>query len=375
MFGLSLSEIVVIALVALIVIGPERLPKTARALGLLMGRAQRYVNDIKSDIEREMHVDDIKKFKDEVASSVTKVKSSVEGEITSITDPIKNLSNPLETVKSEVQDLEKQLKGTLNPLPDLEELKLDEVAKKAASVPLTEAPKTIATKTTATQSSAAVAAGVTTVEETAEGATTEVASPELVQIETKTPIPSQQDTLSSQLKAPAVAMSAPEFSVVPSAAFEPTRLVEPELTITKKLPTSTVAEAIIYPEEDDASLASGVDVVKQRWSPAEIAEVDSESVSESVSQVAGIYEQPGFEPLLEPEYDAGVQEERSEAWDAFVELNDENPVDSDRSLEGLELWEQMPEDKASLKAREQVLASTEAEDKNNSSSINGGSNV
>ncbi|SPY31555.1 Sec-independent protein translocase protein TatB [Oligella urethralis] len=63
MFGLSFSEIIIIALVALIVIGPERLPKTARALGLLMGRAQRYVNDIKSDIEREMHVDDIKSLR------------------------------------------------------------------------------------------------------------------------------------------------------------------------------------------------------------------------------------------------------------------------------------------------------------------------
>ena len=50
MFDVGFSEIVVIAVVALIVIGPERLPKVARTLGHLFGRMQRYVNDVKADI-------------------------------------------------------------------------------------------------------------------------------------------------------------------------------------------------------------------------------------------------------------------------------------------------------------------------------------
>ena len=54
MFDIGFSEMMVIAVVALIVIGPERLPKVARTLGHLFGRMQRYVNDVKADICREM---------------------------------------------------------------------------------------------------------------------------------------------------------------------------------------------------------------------------------------------------------------------------------------------------------------------------------
>ena len=55
-------EIVVIAVVALIVIGPERLPKAARTLGHLFGRLQRYVNDVKADINREIELDELRKL-------------------------------------------------------------------------------------------------------------------------------------------------------------------------------------------------------------------------------------------------------------------------------------------------------------------------
>lgn len=54
MFDVGFSELIVIAIVALVVIGPERLPKVARTAGLLLGRLQRYVNDVKADIKREM---------------------------------------------------------------------------------------------------------------------------------------------------------------------------------------------------------------------------------------------------------------------------------------------------------------------------------
>ena len=59
MFDIGFSEIVVIAVVALIVIGPERLPKTARTLGHLFGRLQRYVSQVKADINREMEAADM----------------------------------------------------------------------------------------------------------------------------------------------------------------------------------------------------------------------------------------------------------------------------------------------------------------------------
>ena len=78
MFDIGFSEIVVIAVVALIVIGPERLPKTARTLGHLFGRLQRYVNDVKADINREIELDELRKLQKEVQTAASELKTSVE---------------------------------------------------------------------------------------------------------------------------------------------------------------------------------------------------------------------------------------------------------------------------------------------------------
>jgi len=78
MFDIGFSELVVIAVVALVVIGPERLPKAARTMGHLFGRLQRYVNDVKSDISREMELDELRKLQKEVQSAAQDLKSSVE---------------------------------------------------------------------------------------------------------------------------------------------------------------------------------------------------------------------------------------------------------------------------------------------------------
>ena len=77
MFDIGFSEIVVIAVVALIVIGPERLPKVARTLGHMFGRLQRYVNDVKADINREMELDELRKLKSEVQAAASEFEQSV----------------------------------------------------------------------------------------------------------------------------------------------------------------------------------------------------------------------------------------------------------------------------------------------------------
>ncbi len=77
MFDIGFSEIVVIAVVALIVIGPERLPKTARTLGHLFGRLQRYVADVKADINREMQLEDLRKLQQQVQTAATEFETSM----------------------------------------------------------------------------------------------------------------------------------------------------------------------------------------------------------------------------------------------------------------------------------------------------------
>jgi len=76
-FDVAFSELIVIAVVALIVIGPEKLPKVARTLGLLAGRMQRYVANVKSDIEREMQFEDLHKIQQEIKQGVMQAKVEV----------------------------------------------------------------------------------------------------------------------------------------------------------------------------------------------------------------------------------------------------------------------------------------------------------
>lgn len=77
MFDVGFSELIVIALVALIVIGPERLPRVARTLGALLGRAQRYVNDVKADIQREVDLDELKDIRSTFQDAAKSVEQSV----------------------------------------------------------------------------------------------------------------------------------------------------------------------------------------------------------------------------------------------------------------------------------------------------------
>jgi sec-independent protein translocase protein TatB len=77
MFDIGFSELMVIAVVALIVIGPQRLPKVARTLGHLFGRMQRYVNDVKADISREMELEELKKMQASMEETARTMHDSV----------------------------------------------------------------------------------------------------------------------------------------------------------------------------------------------------------------------------------------------------------------------------------------------------------
>ena len=81
MFDIGFSELLVIALVALIVIGPERLPKVARTLGHLFGRMQRYVNDVKADISREIELEELRKMQTSMEDAARSFQSSVSKEV------------------------------------------------------------------------------------------------------------------------------------------------------------------------------------------------------------------------------------------------------------------------------------------------------
>lgn len=97
MFDISFMEILVISIVALIVIGPERLPTVARTLGHLYGRCRGFVYSVKTDIHNEMRMEELKKMQSSVQDTVQSVENSIRQSVeqleTTVTDA-KNNENP-----------------------------------------------------------------------------------------------------------------------------------------------------------------------------------------------------------------------------------------------------------------------------------------
>ncbi|HEY7238996.1 MAG TPA: Sec-independent protein translocase protein TatB [Burkholderiales bacterium] len=81
MFDIGFSELLVIGVVALIVIGPEKLPRVARTVGVLAGRLQRYVADVKADINREIELEELRKMRDSMQQAASDFQSSVQSEV------------------------------------------------------------------------------------------------------------------------------------------------------------------------------------------------------------------------------------------------------------------------------------------------------
>lgn len=92
MFDISFFELFVIGVVALVVIGPERLPKVARTAGHLFGRMQRYVSDVKADIGREMELEELRKL-----------RSEFEGAAQSMKDSMKQVTDEVHAAEHEIQ--------------------------------------------------------------------------------------------------------------------------------------------------------------------------------------------------------------------------------------------------------------------------------
>jgi sec-independent protein translocase protein TatB len=85
MIDFGFDKLALIGAVALIVIGPEKLPKVARTLGHLVGKAQRYVSDVKAEVNRSIELDELKKMKTEFEDAARDVEKTVQGEVNSAT--------------------------------------------------------------------------------------------------------------------------------------------------------------------------------------------------------------------------------------------------------------------------------------------------
>ncbi|MDP1558288.1 MAG: Sec-independent protein translocase protein TatB [Nitrosomonas sp.] len=109
MFDIAFTEILIISVVALIVIGPERLPTVARTLGHLLGRVRRYISSVKIDIHNEMRMDELKNLHASVKEAADSMENSVRQEVDEIksmtgAENLTTASSPSSTgVKAEIE--------------------------------------------------------------------------------------------------------------------------------------------------------------------------------------------------------------------------------------------------------------------------------
>ena len=107
MFDIGASEIFVIGVVALLVIGPERLPRVAKTLGHLFGRLQRYVSEVKSDINREIELEELRALKATMQDAARTIQQSVTSQVNYIDSEVKQagaeVNKQVESAKQEIE--------------------------------------------------------------------------------------------------------------------------------------------------------------------------------------------------------------------------------------------------------------------------------
>src|SRR5687767_2511767 len=101
MFDIGFSELLVCGVVALVVIGPERLPKVARTMGVLFGRLQRYVTQVKADINREMDLAELGKVKTEFESAARSFQTDVESKANEMERELREAQGSIERTLDE----------------------------------------------------------------------------------------------------------------------------------------------------------------------------------------------------------------------------------------------------------------------------------
>jgi sec-independent protein translocase protein TatB len=117
MFDIGFSELLIIGVVALVVLGPERLPRAARTAGHLLGRLKRYVGDVKADISREMQLEELRKLQAQVEQQVREVERQVDETAASASDEVAGLSDQMRAAMAEQDRYAAVESALLDPPP------------------------------------------------------------------------------------------------------------------------------------------------------------------------------------------------------------------------------------------------------------------
>ena len=129
MFDVGFSEMVVIAVVALIVVGPERLPKVAHTLGHLWGRAQRYINGVKADIARDMAIEELRQLQQKVQQEASSAEQAVKQATQTLDQQVQQLNSaveqPAQAIAQTASAISQQVQRELQTTPEQKKFPID----------------------------------------------------------------------------------------------------------------------------------------------------------------------------------------------------------------------------------------------------------
>lgn len=237
MFDFSFAELATIGVVALVVIGPERLPKVARTVGHLMGRAQRYVNDVKADIQREVELEEFRKLKQGMDDAAGELRASLQETQNTIHTAGQTLQAQLDDAVAETKKRIVDPNAALTEQPALEAAAAGAAAADAAAadpaVAIAAPTAAAAAEAAAADASAAgaVAAGATVAQTAAPAlAAPEAGAHEPASAEAATPaaVPAQIHAAQAEL---------PLADLTPAVAVPPEPPAKPPVNATPGTPT------------------------------------------------------------------------------------------------------------------------------------------
>lgn len=107
MLDFSFGELTIIGAVALVVLGPEKLPKVARTMGQWVAKAQRYVNDVKADINREVELAELRKMQQQIEESARELKKTVD-------ENVQSVHQEIDAARREVQQLNAETESAVS---------------------------------------------------------------------------------------------------------------------------------------------------------------------------------------------------------------------------------------------------------------------
>lgn len=127
MLDIGFAELMVIGVVALVVLGPERLPRVARTTGHLLGRFQRYVTEVKADINREIELSELKKLQTSVEDAARSIETTVKSEVHAAEQELRSVQSEFDQAGDQIRKAQEEISQNVSKIAEMPHMGMGQV--------------------------------------------------------------------------------------------------------------------------------------------------------------------------------------------------------------------------------------------------------